>query len=380
MMPMWYNGLFITRLVRRIPNPWSLDALGSVEITPQECAFATLGARLYAPKRLMPQTGDSARALLPGMVAPKHMETVPETPDEAASEPPTPFIPMPALGLGSGLTTPLPPSSVATQQGSSSTPTTKGTTIAMKAPPASAALAAPASPRGGSVSREAEASASGAASTEIESPFKRARITLISGTEYEHEDDQDLTTFTDADVDQLDLYDHEMQGKWEEWDTDDLELNGLMQHLIFPFSEQEPVVSAAELEKIDSIAEQVETSRLVRMGVLLPIDSVDLNKAKRLSTRFVITWRSKVLDGKPCWLRRARFVAREYSWLTPERQDLFSPASSSTVRLLPSLYLYLLDKYPQQKFVLVSMDIGDAFLCVDQAERCYLWWPQLRTG
>ena len=37
------GGLFITRSVRRIPNPWSLDDLGQVEITPQECLFGTLG-------------------------------------------------------------------------------------------------------------------------------------------------------------------------------------------------------------------------------------------------------------------------------------------------------------------------------------------------
>ena len=49
--------------------------------------------------------------------------------------------------------------------------------------------------------------------------------------------------------------------------------------------------------------------------------------------------------------------------MTPERQDLFSPASSNlTVRLLLILFLKLVLK----GFVLCSLDIGDAYLTVDQ--------------
>ena len=50
--------------------------------------------------------------------------------------------------------------------------------------------------------------------------------------------------------------------------------------------------------------------------------------AKRLSTRFVRTWRDKYVAGEHVWLRRSRFVAREHAW-ADQRSDLFSPASSS---------------------------------------------------
>lgn len=362
------NGLFITRSVRRIPNPWSLDALGKVEMTPQECAFATLGSRLYVPKRLTSPAGVASNALLPAMVAPQDVQTVPHTPDEAASEPPTPFLPVPALGLGSGLVTPLVPRGEAVSADASAEPASAAP-VPMAPPPANAALAAPASPRGPRIVRDSQDGESGISASEPSSPSKRARVSRIADVDYEHEDDQNLTMFSDADVDQLEHYDQELQNEWEDWDTNDLELDDLMKQLIFPASQHEPTLSPERMAEIDAIAEQVETRRLIEMGVLLPIDSIDASKAKRLSTRFVTTWRSKTLNGEACWLRRARFVAREYSWLTPERQDLFSPASSScTSKLLPSLYLYLLDKFPHQRFVLVSMDIGDAFLCVDQVD------------
>lgn len=90
---------------------------------------------------------------------------------------------------------------------------------------------------------------------------------------------------------------------------------------------------------------------------------------KHLSTRYVITWRDKVIDGKRCWLRRARYVAREYAWLSPERQDLFSPASSNvTNRLLPNIFLHWKKKYPEKEVCGGALDIGDAFLTVPQVQ------------
>ena len=83
----------------------------------------------------------------------------------------------------------------------------------------------------------------------------------------------------------------------------------------------------------------------------------------------MITWRDTVIGGQRCWLRRARYVAREYAWLSPERQDLFSPASSNvTNRLMPSIFLHWKKKYPEKKFVLGAIDIGDAFLTVPQLQ------------
>ena len=114
---------------------------------------------------------------------------------------------------------------------------------------------------------------------------------------------------------------------------------------------------------------QVETTRLKQMVVLLPPETVEGMNPKRLSTRYVITWRDKVLDGRRCWLRRARYVAREYAWLSPARQDLFSPASSNiTNRFLPSVFLHCEMRHPEKQFVRGAIYIGDAFLTVEQKQ------------
>ena len=59
-------------------------------------------------------------------------------------------------------------------------------------------------------------------------------------------------------------------------------------------------------------------------------------------------------------------MAREFSWLSPDRQDLFSPASSSINELLPYCYLHRFSTDSSQ--VLAALDIGDAFLTVDQQQ------------
>ena len=58
-------------------------------------------------------------------------------------------------------------------------------------------------------------------------------------------------------------------------------------------------------------------------------------------------------------MSRARFVAREYAWLDPGREQLFSPASL-LVRILPSLHMRT------QSWVSMSLDVADAFLTVPQ--------------
>ena len=79
----------------------------------------------------------------------------------------------------------------------------------------------------------------------------------------------------------------------------------------------------------------------------------------------VRAWRDKHIDGQRVWLRRSRYVAREFAWLSPDRQDLFSPASSViTTRLLPTLFM----KWKTDGYVLCSIDVGDAFLMVPQEE------------
>lgn len=120
-----------------------------------------------------------------------------------------------------------------------------------------------------------------------------------------------------------------------------LDLKESLKKLSFPYSAQEPNVSSEELQRLDAIADQVEVQRLSGLQVLkednLPYD------AKSLSTRFVRTWREKKDEsGNAIWLRRSRLVAREYTWLQPDRESLFSPATSNVAsRILPICFLSL---------------------------------------
>ena len=57
-------------------------------------------------------------------------------------------------------------------------------------------------------------------------------------------------------------------------------------------------------------------------------------------------------------------MAREFAWLQPDRDALFSPASSSIVaRLLPAMFL---DLRSREDAIMASIDVKDAFLTVPQ--------------
>eukprot|EP00435_Cladocopium_sp_Y103_P018044 s405_g4.t1 len=83
--------------------------------------------------------------------------------------------------------------------------------------------------------------------------------------------------------------------------------DALLQQLIFPYADQEPQLPAEQIAYLDAVAMELETTHLKQMCGLLPADTVAGQDPKRLSTRFVITWRDKVLNGQRCWLRRARY-------------------------------------------------------------------------
>ena len=354
------GGLFITRSVRRLPVPWVLSELGNVEISPWECSFATLGSKLMVPKRVLKPAPQTALALPPVSLQPPASKLSPFFDEEAEmvrNLPPTPMESVPdglafeTLEATDSAGAPVMPA----QAGS-----TLGPTRMMPPPPTAAAtglatrvddlIDAPMSP-----------------SAEGEPVSKRARICMIAGVEYEHEDEHNYTSFTPAELDGLEEYELELPK--DEPDEDVAEDGDLMQQLIFPYSDQEPCLTPAEMARLDAIAQLVEATRLKEMGVLLPAETVEGLEPKHLSTRFVTTWRDKVINGRRCWLRRARYVAREYAWLSPERQDLFSPASSNiTNRLLPSLFLHWKKKCPEKRFTLAAIDIGDAFLTVPQVQ------------
>ncbi|CAE7493821.1 unnamed protein product [Symbiodinium natans] len=137
-----------------------------------------------------------------------------------------------------------------------------------------------------------------------------------------------------------------------------------------PFSDHEPMLSAEEQAHVDMIAESFELERLVQMGVLLPLDpaSTNLDDFRWLSTKMVKGWRIKAApEGQgQAFLRRARFVARDFKWMTNMAgSDIFAPASASVLwKLLPAV---LVTKQKQgEPWEALALDITDAYLTVPQ--------------
>ena len=80
------------------------------------------------------------------------------------------------------------------------------------------------------------------------------------------------------------------------------DMQAFLKELSFPYTPQEPELSAEELEKLDSLADKVETQRLIGLKVLL-LDTLPVD-CKTLATRYVRTWRQKKgPDGEAIWLR-----------------------------------------------------------------------------
>ena len=142
-----------------------------------------------------------------------------------------------------------------------------------------------------------------------------------------------------------------------------------MKKLMYPCDKQEPQLTDEQRVELDGIADKIEIQRLLGMGVLLNASCLDGIAHKQLATKFVRTWRDKemAIDGKPTrvWVRRSRFVAREFAWLFDDKQSMFSPASSSiSSRILPVIFL----QHRDDDWVLMSCDVQDAFLTVKQRD------------
>ena len=194
------------------------------------------------------------------------------------------------------------------------------------------------------------------------------QVTSADLSLYEHEDENVTFPFTDNDLDVLEEYDWNLvDDEWldgyDSFDSSALDDKEIIKQLTFPYSKHEPNLSDEELMRLDALADGVEIKRLVKMNVLTDAASVG-ESPKKLSTRFVRTWREKHDEkGQPIWLRRSRFVAREFAWLQPDTNALFSPASSSIVsRLLPTMFLDMRESF---NAVMASMDFKDAFLTVE---------------
>ena len=361
-----------TRSVRRLPKQWDLKLAGEVVAEPWCFGLASLGSKLVSTKRILPPQPLTYAVANQG------------TPDEAASDPPDSprgalafpvMIPdevtLDELARRAPVSGQQDEAGIATQgQSTSSAPAVVvPVDAAMQEPPLSRG---PEDDTRESSDRAAKAPRLDAPDQQmmkISHPFGSLKQVL----EVEHEDEPNTTYFEDEEVDNLELYDDQLddfdytESLDFEPDQVDPTLDEMISKLCKPFSTQEPNVSSDELSQLDALADKVEILRLKGLGVLLPTSTLPPGGVKKLTTRFVRTWRDKFIGDTRYWLRRSRYVAREFSWLSPDRQDLFSPASSSiTNRLLPYCYLHRFSTDSSQ--VLAALDIGDAFLTVDQQQ------------
>ena len=144
-------------------------------------------------------------------------------------------------------------------------------------------------------------------------------------------------------------------------------LSDMEEKLKFPRdSEGPPHLRPAELSSLDALAKVVEIERLKKLGVLLDpsvLSDVPQTEIKDLTTRMAYDWREKNSgDNKAIWLRRARYVAREYAWLE-SRADILAPASSCLMNQLLLIH-FVTSSNPDR--CLVGIDVSEAFLTVDQ--------------
>ena len=157
------------------------------------------------------------------------------------------------------------------------------------------------------------------------------------------------------------------------------ELQLLEERLWFP---EEPSLSEAQQAEVDGIADLFEVQRLIRKGVLRCAGlkgEVSSENVKKLSTKFVRTWRKKVRNGVEMTLRRSRLCAREYKWLESDRLDIFSPATNTSVaKLLPWLFAKkrTASDADADPVAMLTLDVRDAYLTVPQRERVRASMPR----
>ena len=190
------------------------------------------------------------------------------------------------------------------------------------------------------------------------------RSARSSGSEELHHADEALELHFDDEVSEsLQVHEDELSEQLHEHDEEyELTADGIPKCLIRDLSEHEPELSAEELFEVDRQACLFEVVRLGSKSVLVQVAG-PLPGHRTLSTKFVLSWRQKCIEGREVWLRRARLVAREFAFLDPHREGLFSPASSSIVtRIIPELFM-------QQRasgWSMNAVDVADAYLTCSQ--------------
>ncbi len=367
--------VFCTRSIRRLPKQWDLKLAGDVTAEPWRFGLASFVNKLLSSKRIMPPQVKTYPIANAG------------TPDEAASDPESvnggvPVIIPDHLTLdeiarrapnaghedeaGQSVRPGLPAQSDAAQQVDSSRD------IEMSESPAMPSGIV----RGDETPREESNRASKA--PRLDAPDQQMMLvsqndvqSICQALSLDHEDEPNPTHFEQGELDDLEDYDVGLELEENDAlnpDVAESDMRESIDRLCMPYTSHEPDIPADELANLDALAGQVEISRLKGLGVLLPVSSLPEGDVKRLTTRFVRAWRDKTINNERKWLRRSRYVAREFSWLSPDRQDSFSPASSNiTNRLLQFAFLHRKSDDPMQ--VMAALDIGDAsFLTVDQIQ------------
>ncbi|CAE7034963.1 GIP [Symbiodinium sp. CCMP2592] len=151
---------------------------------------------------------------------------------------------------------------------------------------------------------------------------------------------------------------------WDEIFEETWQIEGVLQEAgRRKYEEGPPVLDDEALAALDAEMDEVEIQRLLGMKVLEEIGpDEDVSDMYRLGCKNVRDWRFR--GG---WTRRSRLVAKEFRFLQPYMENLYSPASlSSTQRLLAGLCCC----NPQLR--LYSGDIKDAYLTVKQRRKTYI--------
>ena len=182
----------------------------------------------------------------------------------------------------------------------------------------------------------------------------------MSKSDYEHIDKQIDGEVFDNRVDD----DSEISGLD---DDDNLACeNGSPTHMVSVWmpSELQPELPADELKLIDAEADRIEVQRLLSMSVVTTTDGYSGKLDSPLSAKMVRTWRKNgIATSRMMWMRRSRLVGRDFNFLE-YREDLYSPASSSSVvKLLPCMAV---SNACVQDGVIATLDVADAFLQVSQ--------------
>ena len=355
----------MTRSVRRLPSPFDLERLGEVTTSPWDHGYAALGHRMLYNKHVSPPMAFGMPMI---DIDAEHVKTYAQTHVGSDSERED----LPEAGIGDD-------SQVAKPSAAD---------VAAQAPAEvqkrgdGGDLAQPSSPKKQRVGEEQpltpldeimdESGERAPKTPKLADSPKQQFMQQVKSTNlelYEHEDAAVTFDFHDDDLDRLEkyemeFYDDEFLQADDNSLTTDSNMSEIIKQLTFPYTAKEPELSADELMKLDALADQLELQRLEKLQVLQDPSVVPSN-SKVLSTRFVRTWREKHNDkGEAIWLRRSRFVAREFAWLEPERESLFSPASGSIIsRILPTIFL---EQRERRNMVLASLDVRDAFLTVTQ--------------